>query len=114
MPSFTLKNQPRFPIKVIDTSDPITTEQLGNAMANNVGITLCIRSATGHPDRGGRFFCIENTSHGEYCLETTEGVFIDKFDSLTLVEFINHCTGLNFDQRMLLYCQNIVNFKSDE
>lgn len=44
MPNFDLKQQPQYPIKVIDTNSPISLEQLNNAFDGLDAITLCVRS----------------------------------------------------------------------
>lgn len=44
MPNFNLKQQPQYPIKVIDTNSPISLEQLNNAFDGLDAITLCVRS----------------------------------------------------------------------
>lgn len=46
-------------------------------------------------------------------LETIEGVFIDTFSISALIKFINHASGRVFDQGMLSYCQQTVNFRVD-
>ena len=64
MPNFNLAQQPRFPLRIIDTDMPITEEVLNSSFENNEGITLCIRSANGHPQRGGFFFCMSRQDNG--------------------------------------------------
>lgn len=58
MPNFSLKQQPQYPIKVIDTGSPISAEQLYAALDGTNAVTLCVRTASGHEKRGGHFFCI--------------------------------------------------------
>lgn len=114
MPNFNLKQQPQYPIKVIDTNSPISLEQLNNAFDGLDAITLCVRSKNGHPNRGGHFFCIRNSQHSEEMhLETIEGDDIDMFTPEQLIRFINHASGLLFDREMLTYCQNSINFRTD-
>lgn len=114
MPNFSLKQQPQYPIKVIDTDSPISLEQLNNAFDGLDAITLIVRSEHGHPNRGGHFFCISNNHHtGEMCLETIEGDDVDIFDPEHIIRFINHAAGLLFDREMLTYCQNSINFRTD-
>jgi hypothetical protein len=114
MPNFNLSNQPRFEIVTIDTDNPITEDVLLRAFGNRTGITLCLRTATGHPNRGGHFFCIQNVfDKGLISLETIEGEYVDSFTVPNIVRFINHAAGLEFDSEMQLYCQNNINFRND-
>lgn len=114
MPKFDLKQQPKYPIKVIDTDSPISQEQLNNAFGDSNAITLCVRSENGHPNRGGYFFCIcKEQQSEEIHLETIEGDDIDMLALEQLIRFINHASGLLFDREMLTYCQNSINFRTD-
>lgn len=114
MPNFDLKQQPQYPIKVIDTNSPITLEQLNNAFDGLDAITLCVRSENGHPNRGGHFFCIRNNLYTEEMrLETIEGDYVDTFAPEQMTRLINHISGLLFDREILTYCQNSINFRTD-
>lgn len=119
MPSFDLARQPRFSVRTIDTDLPLTENQLNELLNHNQGITLCVRSAVGHENRGGYFFCIQKFDSGNILLETiegdqVEGDQVDKtFSPLLMLRLINHVCGLQFDNEMLLYCQNQLNFRSD-
>lgn len=113
MAGFSLAQQPRFPVVTIDTDSPLTDTQVANKLQSVEGVTFCIRSENGHPERGGHFFCVSKRDEQEYVLETIEGVLIDTFLLSELVVFMNHVTGLKFDKRMLTYCQNSVNFRDD-
>ena len=115
MPSFSLKRQPRYPIRIIDTNSPILLEQLNHAFDGLDAVTLCVRSENGHPNRGGHFFCIrKDRQHTEkMCLETMEGDDIDTFTAEQLIRFVNHVSGLLFDREMLTFCQNSINFRTD-
>ena len=114
MPSFTLQQQPQYPLVTIDTDLPICEEQVLNILESRTGATLCVRSSQGHPKRGGYFFCIsKGESEHLIKLETIEGVFIDTFSIPSLIKFINHASGRLFDEEMLSYCQQTVNFRAD-
>lgn len=113
MPNFDLAQQPRYPVKTIDTDTPLTEEQLLALLGQTQGITLCIRTLSGHVNRGGYFFCIQKSNDEAILLETMEQVFIDSFSVPTMLRFINHVCGLKFDREMQLYCQNSVNFRAD-
>jgi hypothetical protein len=113
MPNFNLSQQPHYPIKTIDTDEPILSSQLIPLFTNDNGITLCVRSKSGHPQRGGYFFCITKESEDLYILETIEGVEVDTFDLPSLISFINHASGKKFNAQLLDYCQNSINFRND-
>ena len=113
MPNFEMEKQPRFPLIRIDTDEPIIQEQLIELLSQNNGITLCVRSSTGHEKRGGHFFCIQKRDDGEIVLETMEQEYVDTFSATSMVRFINHTCGLEFDSEMQLYCQNSLNFRAD-
>lgn len=113
MPNFDLSNQPQYPLVTIDTDDAIENNQISSLFNNQNGVTLCVRSATGHPNRGGYFFCISKTNNNNFNLETIEGVYVDCFTLESLVKFINHSSGKKFDPDLLDYCQNSINFRND-
>lgn len=113
MPNFSLKQQPQYPIKVIDTGSPVSAEQLYAALDGTNAVTLCVRTASGHEKRGGHFFCIRKKEDSELLLETMEGEQVDHFTPMRMVRFINHTAGLLFDAEMLVYCQRRVNFRTD-
>ena len=115
MPIFELLRQPRFPLRLINTDTPITIDQFHELLRRDTEIMLCVRSATGHPNRGGYFFCIRyNNATNQYELETVEGIRVANFTENNIVIFINHVAGLQFNNDMLLYCQNNINFRHDE
>lgn len=114
MPNFSLQQQPQYPLITIDTDLPICEEQVLSILEYRTGATLCVRSSQGHPKRGGYFFCIsKNETKHMINLETIEGIFIDTFSISELIKFINHASGRVFDEGMLSYCQQTVNFRVD-
>ena len=114
MPNFDLKQQPQYPIRVMNTDTPISLCQLHEAFDTLDAITLCIRSNVGHTNRGGFFFCIKrDQSTDQMILESIEGDIIDIFSSNNMVTFINHVSGLQFNKEILIYCQNHINFRTD-
>lgn len=113
MPNFTLSQQPHFPIVTIETDTLITAAQLNATFRDQEGVTLCVRSSIGHPRRGGYFFCVLKESETRYRLETVEGIYVESFELDTLIRFINHVSGRQFDESMLIFCQNSVNFRED-
>lgn len=114
MPNFQLAQQPRFPLRNIDSDIPITFEQLLTSIGNEQGITLCVRSCTGAQERGGYFFCIRYDRETQaFHLETMEQVAVADFNDNRIIRFINHVAGLQFDGEMLDLCQNTINFRND-
>lgn len=113
MPNFDLSHQPRFELVHYDTDTPITEETLTQLLNGRTGITLCIRPAAGHENRGGHFFCIEEQAEGSISLETIEGDPVECFSVADMVSFINHCSGLRYSREMQLHCQNNINFRTD-
>ena len=113
MPNFDMIKQPRFPLITIDTNTPINQEQFMNLFDTDDGITLCIRSKNGHEKRGGYYFCIYKNNDNCFSLETMEQVLVRDFSQNDIIKFINHASGLCFDEEILQYCQNEVNFRAD-
>jgi len=114
MPGYDLVQQPQYPVRVLDTDVPVTSDQFRGIMDGANGVTLCIRSKSGAPQRGGYFFCITQQDGNQYGLETVEGTFVDSFDETTLLKLVNHVSGRRFDKEMLEYCQNSINFRADD
>ena len=108
MPNFNLSQQPQYPIVTKDTDIALTNDQIQSLFCNEDSITLCVRSSSGHPNRGGYYFCIHKNNDNSFQLET-----IDDFDLDTLVNFINHASGRKFNSELLDYCQNSINFRTD-
>jgi len=86
------------------------------------GFSVCVRSASGHENRGGYFFHIvpSASAAGQYYLVDFERIIVT--DSLRreitftieeLAEFVNHCSGLSFSERYLLLSQTDLNFRLD-
>lgn len=113
MPNFNLSQQPQYPIVTKDTDIALTNDQIQSLFCNEDSITLCVRSSSGHPNRGGYYFCIHKNNDNSFQLETIEGVYVDDFDLDTLVNFINHTSGRKFNSELLDYCQNSINFRTD-
>ena len=113
MPYFDLARQPQYPIKTLDTDNVISSSQISSLLSDCHQITLCVRSEHGHPNRGGYYFCISEKSADTYDLETIEGVYVDTFSLDALTTLINHASGKKFNQQMLDYCQNSINFRTD-
>lgn len=106
--------QPRFKVTKVDTGNPLSESQLLQLFDGKSGITLLVRSAQGERKRGGYFFCIAKSDDGTFALETMEQVYVSNFTIGDLTRFVNHASGLRFDEAMLQYCQNSINFRTDE
>lgn len=113
MPNFELSQQPKYPIVTFDTDSPISMSMIKECLVKNNGITLCVRSKSGHENRGGYFFSINKLDDNLVKLESIEGEHIDTLSFEKIVRFINHATGLKFDKQMLVYCKNEINFRND-
>lgn len=115
MPNFTLSQQPKFAMVTVDTDVSLTKEKLSETLKGRDGVTLCIRTQNGHNERGGYFFNIQRNPDKTYNLLTIENSIADiNIPEEKLLRFINHASGLAFDSEMLDYCQNCINFRSDE
>ena len=106
--------QPRFRVTKVDTGTPLSECQLSQLLEGKSGIVLLMRSAKGESKRGGYFFCIATKDDGTFALETMEQIHVADFTIGDLTRFINHASGLRFDEEMLQYCQNSINFRTDE
>lgn len=114
MPNFELKKQPQYDLKSIETDSEIHQSQILEALGKKQGVTLCIRSKEGHKNRGGYFFSIEKSTGKTFNLLTMESdIIVRNLDIETLTKLINHAAGLKFDENMLQYCQNEINFRTD-
>ena len=114
MPTYELNNQPKYKLVTIETDSVITESKLNDLIRDKQGITLCIRSKTGNENRGGYFFCIEKNSNDDFKLLTMESIVITESIALSkLTRLINHASGLAFDDNILHYCQNEINFRED-
>lgn len=113
MPNFDLSQQPKYPIVTKDTDIALTNDQIISLFSDRESITLCVRSSSGHPNRGGYYFCIQKINNNSFQLETIEGDCVDTFDLNTLAKFINHASGRKFNLELLDYCQNSINFRTD-
>lgn len=110
-----LRGLPFPPLRKIATDAPITEKQLAELLvASPAGVSLCVRSATGHDNRGGYFFHFRSVPN-QTAIEIVnfEGIYALKLDHSDLARFVNHCSGLGFDQGMFDLCQSVVNFRLD-
>ena len=111
-----LQGLPFPPLRKIDTDEPITEERLVALLdATPAGVSVCVRSARGHEDRGGYFFHFRRVPSSTEAVEVLnfESLTALKFDQSSLTRFVNHGSGLRFDQEMFNLCQSVVNFRLD-
>lgn len=106
--------QPRFKVAKLDTAIPLTESRIEQFLDGKRGVTLLVRSAKGAQKRGGYFFCIARNEDGTFSLDTMEQTHVADFSLGDLTRFVNHASGLQFDEPMLQYCQRNINFRTDE
>lgn len=114
MPKKKFEGTP-FPTVVrIDTDTPILIDRVSDVLRNHPnGASICIRSANGHPNRGGYFFHILPIDNGECELYNFEKILVATLSIEQITIFMNHCSGLEFHEWAFLFCQSIVNFRLD-
>lgn len=109
-----------YEIILIDSDSLITIEDVENTLANRKSVTLCIRTKTGDPNRGGYFvsgiidnktFSLRNFDGKELTSSSEREIALLSFDEL--VRFINHVSGRQYDEEMYELCSNHLNFRSD-
>ena len=111
------------PLTTIDQGGPLKPAQLAVVLGGTrEGWSVCVRSESGKPKRGGYFFHIsrDENAKGNFVLKDFDKISIARsngdfisFDLESLCEFINHCTGSHFSKRMLILSQSEINFRSD-
>lgn len=103
-----------YPLHTIDTDLPITKKQLENIFKQYPSVSLCIRSSTGHVNRGGYYFHLSfDRKDNTIELYDIKKIQIDTLSLANAVAFINHASGREYNESMLRYCQSFVNFKQD-
>lgn len=104
------------PLVKLDTNDPIASETLAELLNQRVGgLSICVRSAEGHINRGGYFFHIrpKDRTLDECEILNFEKISVASLPLETLTAFVNHCAGLAFDEASFQLCQTVVNFRLD-
>lgn len=116
MPKKELGKPPFPPVVRIDTAIPISQQRLLGILRERVnGVTICVRSDTGHDNRGGYFFHLKPSD------DTLSNCEIYNFEKILVATlpldkvtaFVNHCAGLAFDEWSFQFCQSVVNFRLD-
>lgn len=116
MPKKEFGEAPFPPVVRVDTSEPLTIEQVSELLSERLnGVTICVRSAEGHENRGGYFFHLKPID------ETLDQCEIYNFEKIPvsiltldkITDFINHCVGLSFDEWAYQFSHTTVNFRLD-
>ena len=104
------------PLVKLETDEPIKPKALEELLRRRLeGVSICVRSVEGHPQRGGYFFHIRPRD------ETLEACEVFNFERILVLSlslekisaFVNHCAGLAFDEESFQLCQTVVNFRLD-
>lgn len=112
MPKNVIGKAP-FPVRTVESDDPLTLPQLRAALGAGKRVTLCLRSAEGHPERGGYYFHLADVG-GELALFDFEGEEVATLSPAEAVRFINHASGRRFDAEMLAFCRSTINLRRDQ
>lgn len=116
MPKKKFELIPFPPVVRIDTDTPVAVDQVSAIVKDRQnGITLCIRSAKGHPNRGGYFFHVipKDNDLNKCELYNFEKTLVATLPVEQMTFFINHCSGLDFNEWAFQFCQSVVNFRLD-
>jgi hypothetical protein len=114
-----IRNIPFPPLVTINTNEPLTVDKVIIILKSHLdGVSICIRSAEGHPDRGGYFFHIRAkdktiTPLTQCEIYNFEKISVSKLKLSELTDFINHCSGLQFSKTAFHLCQSVINFRLD-
>jgi hypothetical protein len=112
MPRNVIGNAP-YPVRTIDSDNPITFAQLADIVGTAEGASICLRSATGHQNRGGYFFHFR-PHENDFKLLDFVGHEVVRLSPEHLAKFINHASGRVFDEEMLIFSQSVVNLRQDQ
>lgn len=116
MPKKDLGDPPFPPVVRVDTAEPLTLGQLSRILrGRSGGVTICVRSETGHEDRGGYFFHLKpaDKSLSDCEIYNFEKILVATLPADKTAAFVNHCAGLAFDEWSFQFCQSVVNFRLD-
>jgi len=116
MPKKDLGKPPFPPLLIVDTSEPLTTDAISGLLTRRLnGASICVRQAEGDPKRGGYFFHLvpRNAAVEECEVYNFEGTLVATLSVDQVVKFMNHCSGLQFDDWAFSFSNSVVNFKLD-
>jgi hypothetical protein len=102
-----------FPVRTIELDRPLTLDDISLQLRDIPGVSLCVRTAGGHTNRGGYFFHIAKDG-ADYRIFDISKRIVATLTPQKLVRFVNHVSGRQFDAEMLVFCQSVVNFKQDQ
>jgi len=117
MPRNVIGDPPFPPIVLFDESRDFTVNDLERISRERPdGVSICVRYPEGRENRGGYFFhfALSQERVGEFQVFDFERRPVKIFPAASLVEFINHCTGRRFDERVFVLCQTELNFLKDD
>lgn len=104
------------PLVRINTSTPITETQMRDLLQNRPeGISFCVRRSDGVPLRGGYFFHVRpgGDDFSACGIFNFERLLAGTLAIEELTAFINHCSGLKFNDEAFALCQTQINFRLD-
>ena len=101
------------PLVIVACNGPLSDRRLGVLVADRPkGLSICLQTEDGHPQRGGFFFHIAKSTNG-FVFRTFDREDVARFDSLAhCVRFINHVSGREYDEAMWRLSQK-VNLRTD-
>ena len=118
LPKNTFKGIPFPPLHIIDRDEKIDSVffdsfTIGKGIEN--GISILLRSNTGHDNRGGYYFhfksmqdCADRFSLFNF--ENNQVALLSKND---LILMINHCSGREYSDSSYELCQTKINLRDD-
>ena len=115
MPRNEIGAAPFPPVILFDEDRQFTGEDLEHiAQERPRGASICIRYPEGPAKRGGYFFHFTRRSNSnQFDIVDFEGRLVKTFEAASLLAFINHCTGRQFDEASFILCQTELNFLQD-
>ncbi len=116
MPRKPLPCIPFPPLVRFDTDEPLSEGVLEKLLKKRPGgLSLCVRSKTGHANRGGYFFHLLPADDGRdtYGLYDFEKIHVIDLTLAQATALINHCSGLAFSAEALSLFQTVINFRLD-
>lgn len=115
MPRNELGGLPFPPLKRLDTDQPVTQAQLRRLLSHSPrGLSLCVRSRSGHENRGGYYFHLRPNKELTGCtLFDFQKTAVAALDLSQAVALINHCSGISFCEKSFDLCQRVINFRLD-
>lgn len=100
----------------LDCDEIIDWDHINNLNENlENGVSLCLRSENGHPQRGGYFFHFikDSTNTDKYTVYDFYKNKIIVFSETEMINFINHFSGRKFNFEIFDLCQKVINFRID-